>query len=132
MLRCLLLIAATVCFVSVAFAQIPATIYEIQYTTDPSGDSPLLDQAVTTSGVVTAVHYDGFLIYDGAAPWQAVFVYDFTSTTAVGDDVTVTGTVQEYFGMTEIVDVTSFAINSHGNPVTPGATGVKVVLDTPL
>jgi hypothetical protein len=45
----------------------PATttsIYAIQYTTDPSGDSPLKDQAVTTEGVVTAVFGSGYFIQD--------------------------------------------------------------------
>ena len=106
-----------ICLASAAFADTP--IYDIQYTTDPSGDSPYLGQVVTTGGVVTAVHYDGFVVYEGTGPWQAIFVYNFVTAPAVGDEVQVTGTVQEYNGMTEIINVSAFDILSHGNPVTP-------------
>lgn len=112
----LLAVALAALIVSGAAA---TTIYEIQYTTDPSGDSPLLGQQVTTSGVVTAVHYNGFLMYEGAGPWQAIFVYTYTAAPELGDAVELTGTVEEYFGMTEIVDLEAFTIVSHDNPVTP-------------
>jgi 5-methylthioadenosine/S-adenosylhomocysteine deaminase len=112
-----LLILTLICVSSLAFAQV--SIYDIQYTTDPSGDSPYVGQVVTTGGVVTAVHYNGYVIYEGAAPWQAVFVYSYTETLAVGDLIELTGTVVEYNGMTEITPVTSYTIISHDNPVTP-------------
>ncbi len=95
------------------------TIYDIQYTADPSGDSPYDGQVVTTGGVVTAVHYAGFVMCEGAGPWQAVFVYTYTAGPAVGDQVELTGLVDEYGGMTEIKELTAFSILSHGNPVTP-------------
>ena len=38
---------------------------------------------------------------------------------AIGDEVTVTGTVAEYYDMTELTDVSAFSIVSSGNPVTP-------------
>jgi imidazolonepropionase-like amidohydrolase len=108
---------ATILFAATASAQ--TSIHDIQYTTDPSGDSPLVGQVVTTGGVVTAVHYDGFVMYEGAAPWQAVFVYNFTAAPSIGDEVTLTGTVQEYAGMTEITGLAAFSIVSQDNPVTP-------------
>ena len=55
--------------------------YDIQYTTDPSGDSPFINQAVRTSGVVTAIEYtmtsnDPYVfIQDGDAPWNGLLVY---------------------------------------------------------
>ena len=105
-------------------AQTP--IYDIQYTTEPSGDSPYVGQVVSTSGVVTAVHYDGFLMHDGTGPWQAIFIYTFTAGPAIGDQVELTGTVSEYFGMTEIKDLTAFTIVSHENPVTPLVVSASV------
>ena len=117
MRRFLLPLALMVCLATFATAQ--TTIYDIQYTTDPSGDSPLVGQVVTTTGVVTSVQYDGFFIYEAEGPWHAIFVYDFSTTTALGDEVTVTGLVQEYYGMTEISSVTASEVISHGNPVTP-------------
>jgi 5-methylthioadenosine/S-adenosylhomocysteine deaminase len=95
------------------------TIYDIQYTTDPSGDSPLVGQQVTTAGVVTAVHYNGFVMYEGTGPWQSIFVFTYTAAAELGDAVELTGTVAEYYGMTEIADLESFTVVSTGNPVTP-------------
>lgn len=114
--RILLTLALAACTSTTATG---LTIHDIQYTTDPSGDSPYAAQVVTTGGVVTAVHYDGFLMYEGPAPWQSIFVYTYTAGPTIGDEVQLTGTVQEYFGMTEIVNLTSFSVISQGNPVTP-------------
>ena len=125
----LLALSMTVAIASLAAAQIP--IYDIQYTTDPSGDSPYAGQVVTTGGVVTAVHYDGFVMYEGAAPWQAVFVYTFTAGPTIGDLVEVTGTVVEYYGMTEINELSAFTIISHDHPVTPVVVDVADVSQEP-
>lgn len=97
----------------------PVSIYTIQYTTDPSGDSPLAGQVVMTAGTVTAVTADGFTIADSAGVWHAVFVYTVSSGPAVGDSVQVTGSVQEYYGMTEIADVTAVQHLSSGTSVSP-------------
>jgi 5-methylthioadenosine/S-adenosylhomocysteine deaminase len=125
-MRHLLLSIVVVCCLA-TFALAQTTIYDIQYTTDPSGDSPLVGQTVTTGGVVTAVQYDGFVMYEADGPWHAVFVYNFSAAPALGDEVTVTGLVQEYYGMTEISDITAFNIVSHGNPVTPLVVPVAAV-----
>lgn len=94
-------------------------ILEIQYTTDPSGDSPLVGQTVTTAGVVTAITADGFTIADSIGAWHAIFVYTIVGGPVVGDSVQVTGAVQEYYGMTEITDVSDFQLLSSGNPIVP-------------
>lgn len=111
-----LVLAVLVCASTAASG---VTIYDIQYTTDPSGDSPYAGQVVSTGGVVTAVHYDGFVMCDAAGPWHAVFVYTYTAGPVIGDQVELTGRVQEYNGMTEITGLSAFGILSHGNPVTP-------------
>ena len=109
-------------------------IYDIQYTTDASGDSPLDSQVVTISGVVTAEFWGSssnryLYVQDAAGPWNGVVcfeydgwdMFDFTSSAgtvhsvAEGDSVTVTGTVLEYYSLTEIVDVTEVII--HGPAV---------------
>ena len=81
-------------------------IYDIQYTDDPSGDSPYEGQTVTTRGVVTAFFYDGrnrrFFIQDGTGPWSGLFLYNPDGFLNVGDLVEVTGEVSEYHGLTEI------------------------------
>jgi uncharacterized repeat protein (TIGR01451 family) len=95
-------------------------IYDIQYTTDPSGDSPYKDQSgVTTEGIVTGVFDSGYFIEDpSAGPWSGLWVYD-SNTPLRGDRVRITGTVSEYYGLTEMGDLTAFIVESSGNTV-PG------------
>ena len=81
-------------------------IYDIQYTTDISGDSPETGNIVTTRGVVTGVIGFGadagrFFIQDGSGPWTGIYVYDTTPVT-LGDSVEVTGTITEYFGLNPV------------------------------
>jgi hypothetical protein len=108
------------------------TIQEIQETVDPDGASPLEGEAVTTSGIVTGVEVeDGFWIQDGTGAWSGVFVRQNDPTVAVGDDVTVSGTVQENFDLTRINNVTEVVVNSSGNALpapevlTTGTVGVE-------
>ena len=109
-------------------------IYDIQYTTDSSGDSPLNGETVTISGIVTAEFWGSssnryLYVQDAEGPWNGVVcfeyggwdTFDFSSSTGIvhsvaeGDSVTVTGTVDEYYNLTEIVDVTEVII--HGPAV---------------
>ncbi|AIU70560.1 hypothetical protein TEU_09575 [Thermococcus eurythermalis] len=92
------------------------SIHDIQYTEDPSGDSPYNGQLVMTSGVVTAVTSKGFFIQNGTGPWSGIYVYLGTSPSVnQGDLILVTGTVEEHYGLTQIkaapedVDVTGTA-----------------------
>ncbi len=94
---------------------VEATIQEIQETVDPDGDSPLVDQIVITSGIVTAVYDEGYWIQDGTGAWSGIYVRGDNPTVAVGDDVTVTGIVQENFGLTRINNVTDLVVASTGN-----------------
>ncbi|MFO7896030.1 MAG: hypothetical protein R6U84_03780 [Candidatus Cloacimonadales bacterium] len=100
------------------------SIYDIQYTTDPSGDSPYEGDTVTVTGIVTATGYFSsgntrFFISDpeGGA-WRGIYVYEYDTGINVGDEVEVTGTVVEYYGLTELsyCDVT---VLSSGNLVPP-------------
>ncbi len=94
------------------------TIYEIQYTEDPNGNSPLVNQIVTTRGVVSAVYGDKFWLQDGYGPWNGIYVYyTVTPGPQIGDSVIVNGKVVEYFNLTEISPVYSLEILSSGNPV---------------
>ncbi|MCZ4410731.1 T9SS type A sorting domain-containing protein [Cryomorphaceae bacterium 1068] len=99
------------------------TINEIQETTDPSGDSPRVGETVETSGIVTAVGNGGFWIQDGTGAWSGIFVLDASTIAMQGDNVTVTGAVQESNGLTRI-SATSVAVNSSANPL-PSATSVS-------
>ncbi len=99
----------------------------IQFTSDPSGDSPLAGSMVTTCGIVTAAE-DGLAqacIQDGTGAWSGILIYNAPETLTIGDEIQVAGTVQEYYGMTEIYNITELTILSSGQ-----ATPVPVVRDT--
>ncbi len=96
-------------------------IYDIQYTTNPGGDSPLVDQAVTTQGIVTGISYYGQFWIEavGGGAWNGLYVYDNSNTTtAIGDLLELTGTVREYYGLTELATLTSYTLLSSGNTIT--------------
>lgn len=98
---------------------VDVTIYEIQYTTDPGGDSPYMDQEVTTTGIVTASNISGFadnfyISMPEGGGWKGLYVYNSDIEPAIGDEVEVTGEVQEYFGLTELSTGTG-TIMSSGN-----------------
>ena len=94
-------------------------IYDIQYTEDPTGDSPFVNQTVVTSGVVTAYEDQNWNVFiqDGAGPWSGIMIYNPSTTLAPGDLVIVEGVVKEYYGLTEISPVNSVTVVSSGNPI---------------
>jgi hypothetical protein len=93
------------------------TIYQIQYSTVSPFDSPLKDSVVTTSGVVTASFASGYFIQDGTSPWNGLYVYDNTHTPALGDSISLTGTVSEYYNYTEIKTIALFNTIATGKPL---------------
>ncbi len=111
-------------------AQTPVSIYDIQYTEVPGPDntypSPYDGQEVITTGIVTAIDYKGYLdnffisMPEGGA-WKGVLVYMAGDTTiVVNDEVEITGTVEEYYGLTEITGYNqpiTVTLLSSGNPV---------------
>ncbi|RLC47343.1 MAG: hypothetical protein DRH57_04240 [Candidatus Cloacimonadota bacterium] len=106
------------------FAQQSVTIYDIQYTTNPSGNSPYNGQIVTTSGIVTGTYeqYGStkfFISEPEGGEWKGLFIYNANSgySPSVGDEVQLTGEVYEYYEMTEIKNLSSFTILSSGNPI---------------
>jgi len=88
------------------------SIYDIQYST--TGPSPFADQVVTIEGTVTAIYYGYYAVADDAGPWNALMVYDSTHGPDIGDYIRVTGTVQEYYDMTELVNVTAYELLATG------------------
>ena len=101
----------------------PATISEIQTTSAPDGASPLDGELVETSGIVTGVvtnaggSVTSFFIQDGTGAFSGIYVFSApASPVAMGDDVTVVGTVDEFNNLTEIIGLLSVTVNSSGNP----------------
>ena len=114
-----------------------ATIAEVQGTGDVS---PLSGQTVTVSGVVTADYrtggYNGIVIQTqgsggendatpGASDGLFVFLNGKTVPGSIGDLVSVTGSVSEYFGQTQITPAAA-------GDVTVVTAGVGVPAVTPL
>lgn len=91
------------------------TIYEIQ---GQQTSSPYLDSTVVTHGIVTGVFGSNrfFIEEQPGGGWYGIYVYGSSYTPSRGDSVRVTATVDEYFGMTELV----------GPLVDPLSTGVTV------
>lgn len=102
--------------------------YDIQHTDNPNGDSPYLGQTVTVRGIVTAINRGStFYIGDaGGGPWTGLYVFHGNTSNLVelGDLVELTGTVDEYFKLTELTGVSSATIISRNNavPITPIST----------
>ncbi|MBT2485087.1 MULTISPECIES: ExeM/NucH family extracellular endonuclease [unclassified Microbacterium] len=114
-----------------------ATIAEVQGTTDVS---PLSGKTVKVEGVVTADYrtggYKGIVIQTqgsggatdatpGASDGVFVFLNALAPTLAVGDLVSVTGSVSEYFGQTQLNPATA-------TDITVVTAGVGVPAVTPL
>lgn len=93
------------------------TIYDIQYTTDPSGISPYVDDTISTGGIVTGVGSQGFFMQSGYGQWTGIYVYapTYSSQVNIGDSVTVIGKVKEYYGLTEITNLSNLTIHSSNN-----------------
>jgi hypothetical protein len=106
-----------------------ASLYDIEYTTAANTNSPFYAQYVTkTGGIVTGITpsssggYSSYYIQaSGSNAWGAALVFDLTNAgnVAVGDSVTFGCAVDEYFGMTELVQINNFVNVSSGHTVTP-------------
>jgi len=93
-----------------------ASIYDIQYTTSVPANSPYMGQNVNTGGIVTYIRADGtYYLKSGTGAWSGIYVYDSTSNIAVGDSITLTCLVEEFYGLTELKNVSNLSVVSSGN-----------------
>lgn len=107
------------------------TVSNIQYTTDPGGASPYFGQTVEVEGIVTyleptafgsslPINFSAYGISDaGGGPWSGVYVYDNARRPNYGDRVRLTAQVDEYFGLTELKNVSAYSVVSVSNSVPP-------------
>ncbi len=107
------------------------TIYDVQYSPYGSGYSAWQNYDVTVSGVVTAdttdIQGDGsnigpqVYIQQGTGPWSGIQIFGTEADNLRrGDSVTVTGLVNESFGLTRIGTLdegVSVTVVSTGNPI---------------
>lgn len=99
------------------------TIYDVQYTTNTGSNntypSPYQNQVVTVTGIVTANNFSGtrfFISMPEGGAWKGIYIYH-NSSVNLGDEVSVTGEVTEYWGFTEINHVTNVSVLSTNNTV---------------
>lgn len=86
-------------------------IYDIQHTVSPSGESTYEGQIVTTTGIVTAHHYNfeggvfkGIFIQDGEGAWNGLYVFNefMVDIPNVGDEIVISGKIEEFHTLTEL------------------------------
>ena len=96
------------------------TVYDIQYTEDPGGASPYEGEEVTVTGIVTAVGFSGdkYFISDAeGGPWSGIYVFDYSNSPSLGDEIEITAEVEEYYGFTELSYVSSYELLSSYNDI---------------
>ncbi len=108
----------------------PLTIQDVQYTPFNSGYSGYNSFTVTVRGVVTADTSDfGTMVYiqNGTGPWSGIQLFGTEPLKLhKGDDVTVTGYVNESHGLTRLEDI------NDPSQVVVNATGVDLPAPTVL
>ena len=100
-------------------------IYDVQYTTTPGNDqtypSNYENQSVTLTGIVSANNYSGekyFINSPNGGGWSGILIYD-TQNVNIGDEITLSGTIIEYYGLTELSDVNTPQVLSTNNTISP-------------
>lgn len=95
------------------------SIYDIQYTTASPADSPFIGQQVNTGGVVNFVRYDNsFYISSGSGPWSGIYVFDTLTNVSVGDSITFSCLVDEFYELSELKNISNLITVSSGNNFT--------------
>jgi len=132
--RLTLLIVITILNLSVlvsAEEEANLSIYEIQYTTDPNGNSNYVGEIVDCSGGIVIHKYEGYypkvFLYDNVhhEGWGGIVVRDYTAAAGfddvnIGDWVSLTHTlVEEFRGNTQLnfESGSGFEVTSSDNPL---------------
>ena len=100
------------------------TIRDIQFTPYPSGRSGYTGDTLSLQGIVTASAASDNLGYvfiqqENQNEWGGIWVNggSLITSLAVGDKVSVTGVVEEYFGLTRLSNISNASVISSGQPV---------------
>ena len=102
--------------------------------------SPYVDQFVSTSGIVTAVAYEGYFLQETSAAWSGVYVYDSVNVPVIGNMVSFQAKVVESYDMTELKNVSNFMVSMNAietitplmnisAPLTESLEGCLITLD---
>lgn len=88
------------------------SIYDIQGQQD---DSPYDGDIVSVTGVVTGDFGTGYFIQDGTGLWNGLNIYESGRNPSIGDSVVITGEIAEYYGKTEMINITDYYFITSGN-----------------
>lgn len=104
------------------------SIAALQATSDDAAD--MVGVPVAFRGVVSATSSSSFYVQDASGPWNGMYVYKYSHGTSIGDSVELSGTLTEYYNLTEFVpdDLTILASDKN----VPDAYTVTSALDESL
>ena len=98
-----------------------------------SGVPLKLGEIVTVNGIVTVSNQFGSPAYiQDHTAGIAVYDFAFSDSVRIGDEVTITGTITHFNGLTELEQVTIDTIPSRGNEVEPIVVGIDDILSDGL
>jgi phosphatidylserine/phosphatidylglycerophosphate/cardiolipin synthase-like enzyme len=96
---------------------------------DVNGVPVLLGEIVTVNGIVTVANEFGAPAYvEDHTGGIAVYDFTFSDSVSIGDEVTITGTITHFNGLTEMENVTTDAKPSTGNAVVPIVVSIPDLL----
>ena len=87
------------------------SIYDIQVGQETGAYT---DQVVNTSGIVTGVYESSVSVQDGTGPYSGIWMYGSDVNVQVGDEISITATVGEYYDLTQLSSP-AVSIVSQGN-----------------
>ncbi len=101
-------------------------IRTIQETVNISGESPLQNSIITTSGIITGIDSIGYYLQDGAGIWNGIYVMH-SDTKSIGDSISIKGEVIEKDGITQITNIEETILNSENNTVQSLLTNINTI-----
>ncbi len=110
-------------------------IYDIQFTTDPSGDSPFNGQVITTTATVYGVYPNGFAMAEAVGAWHGIYVFTGAApTVSEGHIVQVTAVVDEFNGRTTLgngtAPITVTTLSTAGTPYAATMTATGAITES--
>jgi len=97
--------------------QFAGTITPIIQVQGQTSASPMVNQTVTLTGIVTGSFGQGYFIQDATQPWSGLYIYDIGRNPNVGDSIIVTGKIVEYYNLTEMTEVSFYQLVAKNKPL---------------
>jgi len=94
---------------SCIYPELNLTIAEIQGMID---SSPYEGAVVTTTGLVVAKSESSYFLQDSIGAWNGIYVYDTNDSLVVGNRISITAIVAEYYSATQLNSVSNLSVLS--------------------